>query len=118
MKVNPLIPYFVIAVLGLMLTLGLSLIGVFQQADDGEEDPASMDPVEYGEELVNANCISCHGENLEGASGPAIREAGSVFSEDEIIDISMNGIGNMPAIIGNPEEADAIAQYLISLSEE
>ncbi|MDA3130725.1 c-type cytochrome [Aliibacillus thermotolerans] len=117
MKGKPLIPFFLIAMLGLMLTLGLSLIGVYQQADDGEEDPASMDPVEYGEELVNSNCISCHGENLEGASGPAIADVGSRLSEEEIIDISVNGIGSMPAGIANPEEAQAIAQYLLSLEE-
>ena len=31
------------------------------------------------EKIVNANCIACHGQNLEGASGPALNRRWSSF---------------------------------------
>ncbi|MFZ4452000.1 cytochrome c550 [Salibacterium aidingense] len=119
MKGKPLIPFFLIAVAGLLLTLGLSLVGVNQQAGDGgEEEAAEQDPVEYGEEVAMENCVSCHGDNLEGASGPDLTTAGEKYSAEEIADIAQNGTGDMPSGIANAEEAQAIAEYLMSLSEE
>nr|WP_275899628.1 cytochrome c [Bacillus piscicola] len=99
--------------------LGLSLVGFYQQADDSEGGEAEKeDPVEYGEELVSSSCISCHGENLEGASGPDIHDVGAKMSKEEIADIAQNGVGAMPSGIANPEEAAAIAEYLTSIAEE
>ncbi|MDQ0299734.1 cytochrome c550 [Salibacterium salarium] len=118
MKGKPLIPFFLIAVVGLLLTLGLSIVGVNQQADDESGDTEEQDPVEYGEEVVMESCVSCHGDNLEGASGPAIVDAGDDHSAEEIADIAQNGIGDMPSGQANAEEAQAIAEYLMSLSEE
>ncbi|MGY4690335.1 cytochrome c550 [Salibacterium sp. K-3] len=117
MKGKPLIPFFLIAVAGLLLTLGLSLVGVNQQAGDGEEG-GEQDPVARGEEVVNENCISCHGENLEGGSGPALTDVGNKLSAEEIADIAQNGKGDMPSGIATAEEAQAVAEYLMSLSEE
>ncbi|SDH48373.1 cytochrome c550 [Alteribacillus persepolensis] len=120
MKNKPLIPFLITAVAGLLLMLGLSLVGVNQQqAGEDGEDAEQQDPVEYGEELVNENCISCHGENLEGQGDyPAINDSGEQYSAEELADIAQNGIGDMPGGIANPEESQAIAEYLMSLSEE
>ncbi|SDI86179.1 c-type cytochrome [Alteribacillus bidgolensis] len=119
MKNKPLIPFFLTAVAGLLLMLGLSLVGVNQQAGDENGEGEEQDPVEYGEELVNENCISCHGDNLEGQGDyPAINNAGENYSAEEIADIAQNGTGDMPGGIANAEEGEAIAEYLMSLSEE
>ncbi|MFB5662089.1 c-type cytochrome [Alteribacillus sp. HJP-4] len=119
MKAKPLIPFFLIAVAGLLLMLGLSLVGINQQANDEEGGGETDDPVAYGEEVVTENCISCHGENLEGQGEyPAIDTAAEDHSAEEIVDIAQNGVGEMPGGIANAEEAEAIAAYLQSLAEE
>ncbi|RNF38188.1 cytochrome c551 [Planococcus salinus] len=93
----------------------------------GEEttEPADEAPVENpgGEEaeestvdaeaVVNQNCTSCHGENLEGAGNfPALNDVGSRLSEEEIREIIDEGQGSMPPDIIEGEEADAVAQWL------
>lgn len=100
-----------------MLMLGLSLVGFYVSTGETEEEGADMDPVELGEEVVTSNCTSCHGENLEGASGPAIENVGAEMSNEEIADIAVNGVGSMPGGIASPEEAEAIAEYLTSIAE-
>ncbi|RKD73020.1 cytochrome c550 [Sinobaca qinghaiensis] len=123
MKRKPLIPFLLIAVLGLLLTLGLSFIGLSEQAEREAEESGEAsvedDPVAYGEDLVAENCISCHGENLEGQGEfPAINNAASNYSAEEISTIAQEGIGDMPGgIAANAEEGDAIAEYLMSLEE-
>jgi cytochrome c551 len=47
--------------------------------------------------LYDNNCASCHGANLEGSFGPALTNAGSKFSKEEIDEIIKNGVGQMPA---------------------
>lgn len=65
------------------------------------------------EQVVNQNCTSCHGENLEGAGNfPALNDVGSRLSEEEIRQIIDEGEGAMPADIIEGEEADAVAQWL------
>lgn len=74
-----------------------------------EESTSSVDP----EQVVQQNCISCHGENLEGQGNfPALNDVGSRLSEEEIREVIANGQGAMPAGIIEGEEADAVAQWL------
>lgn len=63
-------------------------------------------------------CISCHGENLEGVgTNPPL--TGIERSVEEIQDIAVNGIGNMPANIfnGSEEELQQLAEFIISVNE-
>ncbi|MBU8905682.1 cytochrome c550 [Desertibacillus haloalkaliphilus] len=124
MKGKPLVPFAVTAVLGILLMIVLSLVGLNHQATleegDGEEVEEVVefdDPIQAGEDLVNQSCISCHGNDLTGVSGPAINALEGQYSEDEIADIVLNGIGGMPAMPHNEVEAEAIATYLLSISE-
>lgn len=124
MRGKPLIPFAIIGVIGIFLMVTLSLIGQGQRADmyaDGEEAVEEIvefdDPIAAGEELVGGSCIGCHGQNLEGASGPALTSLEGKYSAEEIADIVLNGIGSMPAMPVNEVEADAIAQYLLSISQ-
>ncbi|MFC4712688.1 cytochrome c551 [Planococcus dechangensis] len=87
----------------------------------GGDDAAPEEPVDTGgetavvdaEQVIQQNCISCHGENLEGAGNfPALNDVGSRLSEEEILDIIENGKGAMPANIIQGEEAQAVAEYL------
>lgn len=77
--------------------------------DSGGSGDSSIDP----EQVVQQNCISCHGENLEGAGNfPSLNDVGSRLSEEEIRDVIDNGRGAMPPDIIEGEEADAVAQWL------
>jgi len=68
---------------------------------------------EPGAEIYAQNCLACHGDNLEGSVGPDLTLVGDWFSEDEIKDIALNGIGNMPAnIVRHEEDAEVLAEWL------
>ena len=60
------------------------------------------------EEVYQENCASCHGENLEGASGPAI--AGT--PQDQVAEMIENGGNGMPAGLVEGEEKDMVAQWV------
>ncbi len=78
-------------------------------ADSGGEETSAVD----AEQVVQQNCISCHGENLEGAGNfPSLNDVGSRLSEDEIHSVIENGQNAMPAGLIEGEEATAVAKYL------
>lgn len=80
----------------------------------GDEGAGDSEAVAQGEEIVQSNCISCHGENLEGATGPSLQGVGDKYSEEELHDILVNGIGSMPGGLASGNE-DAVVQYLLTL---
>lgn len=67
-----------------------------------------------GEATFKANCVSCHGNNLEGAVGPNLQKIGAEHSADEIAGIISNGRGGMPAFKGqlSDDEIQGVAQWL------
>ncbi|TFD95817.1 cytochrome c551 [Jeotgalibacillus sp. R-1-5s-1] len=77
--------------------------GSGEQASSGELDPR---------EVYVGNCSGCHGDNLEGGSGPNLEDVGSRYSYDEILDIIQNGKGRMPGNLIEGEEAEVVAQWL------
>lgn len=78
-------------------------------ADSGDGDTAAVD----AEQVVQQNCISCHGENLEGQGNfPPLNDVGARLSEEEILGVIENGQGAMPAGIIEGEEATAVAKWL------
>ncbi|WP_368504790.1 cytochrome c550 [Alkalihalophilus sp. As8PL] len=124
MKGRPLLPFGIIAIVGIVVMISLSFMGLNQReamnADEEETEEVTEfeDPVAAGEELTQASCIGCHGGDLGGASGPALTSLEGSYSQEEITDIILNGQGAMPAISNvNDVEADAIAEYLLSISE-
>ncbi|ADU29882.1 cytochrome c550 [Evansella cellulosilytica] len=124
MKGKPLYPFAVTAILGIALIVVLSFIGLDQSRDmagednGGEETPQFDDPIELGEYVYEQNCINCHGGDLAGVgSNPAINGLEGVKSEEEIVAIIHEGPGAMPAFPQLGEEAEAVAQYILSFSE-
>ncbi len=64
-------------------------------------------------------CINCHGENLEGAVGPALVDLD--MTAEEIKDIAVNGKPpGMPAGLfkGTDEELDKLAEFIVNLKSE
>lgn len=125
MKKNAAVPYAIIAVLGILAIIIISLIGVGQrndiqeaeQADEGaateETDEADEgETTDDPEEIFESNCASCHGGDLSGGMGPDLTSVGADHSEDEIHDIIMNGKGDMPAGMATEDEADVLSDWL------
>lgn len=81
-------------------------------ADDATNDNGAATTDVDAEAVVQQNCASCHGGNLEGGVGPALDKAGATHSEEEIHEIIENGKGSMPAGLIDGEEADAVAAWL------
>lgn len=121
MNRNPLIPFGLIAVLGIVLMVVVSFWGLNNadkmlaaQADkqkaatEQAAAPAANDP----EGLFKASCASCHGQNLEGAVGPNLTQVGGRLSADQINTIINNGGATMPPGIVDAEKAKTIAAWL------
>ncbi|TFE03902.1 cytochrome c551 [Jeotgalibacillus salarius] len=79
-----------------------------EEATDTGSSAGEMDP----EEIFIGNCSGCHGDNLEGASGPNLQEVGSRLSQDEILNVIQQGQGSMPAGLIEGEEAEVVAEWL------
>ncbi|MZQ86041.1 c-type cytochrome [Paenibacillus sp. 5J-6] len=64
--------------------------------------------------VFKANCVSCHGVNLEGAVGPNLQKVGSKLSKDQVAATVTNGKGAMPSFKGklNDDEISSLATWL------
>ncbi|RYG74719.1 cytochrome c [Lentibacillus lipolyticus] len=127
MKKNPVIPYALIAGLGILLVIVVSVVGLNQQEaiqdeENGEQEEQQQQDGESegggetaanGEEIYQSNCASCHGSDLSGGVGPDLTSVGSDYSKEELKEIIAEGFPpNMPGGIVKGEEADAVAQWL------
>lgn len=67
---------------------------------------------------ADQSCINCHGENLEGVSGPTL--VGTGHTPEDVIEIVQNGVGTMPAgtFTGTDEELEKLAEYISGLVTE
>ncbi|UTR14391.1 cytochrome c [Salipaludibacillus sp. LMS25] len=120
MKGKPLYPFAVTAVLGIGLIIILSFVGINmgdQASENGENNEAQEfdDPIELGESLYQNSCVSCHGGDLEGASGPALD--GGNLSHEDILNAISEGPGTMPPDLVTGEDAEAVAEYILAENE-
>ncbi|MCA0172776.1 c-type cytochrome [Bacillus sp. RAR_GA_16] len=69
------------------------------------------------EATYQTNCLSCHGDNLQGKVGPQISDVGSRLSKDEILTVIQNGKGQMPGNIlgGDTEKEENLASWLADM---
>lgn len=114
MKRNPLIPFALIAALGIAVMLIISLKGA-KQADEIANGGKKEGPVASTkpDEIYAQTCVTCHGDQLQGAVGPNLTKVGSRYSEDEIKAILQNGKeGGMPAGLVSGPQLDAVAKWL------
>lgn len=82
------------------------------------DDEVAIDTDDPGYELYSNSCAGCHGDSLDGGSGPAL--IGIEESKEEIETIAVEGIGDMPSDIfqGSDEELEQLAEFIISVNEE
>ena len=120
---NAAAPYAIIAVLGIVAVIIISVIGLNQRVDIAEGNEPEQ--VEEGgaaegetaggdaDAVFQNNCAMCHGADLTGGAGPDLTAVGSSLSVDDIKDIIQNGKGAMPAISAvQGEELEAISTWL------
>ncbi len=114
MKRNPLIPFAMIAAIGILLMLVFSFVGLdnmkemAKEKEGGGEEQAASNP----EEIVKQNCTSCHGQNLEGGVGPSLKDVGERLDAAKIEETIKNGKGSMPAGVIPADQAASVAEWL------
>ncbi|HLR60183.1 MAG TPA: c-type cytochrome [Pseudogracilibacillus sp.] len=84
-----------------------------------ESEQVEIDMDDPGYEIYSENCLSCHGDALEGgAAGPEL--IGTDHTAEEIADIAQNGIGDMPPdmFTGSDEELDELVEFMLSAINE
>ena len=66
--------------------------------------------------LYNANCASCHGEDLRGSPAvPSLQNIGERFSNDELAAVIRQGTGTMPGFLDmGGRTANDIVEFLIT----
>lgn len=66
------------------------------------------------EATVKANCISCHGDQLQGGAGPSLQQEGASHDAPQIYSIVTKGRGQMPSFKDRlaPEEIANVALWL------
>jgi cytochrome c550 len=128
MRGRPLFPYAGIAVVGLVLMIVLSLMGVNQKeariALEGEEPVQEQvadtsSPASLGEETYKSTCIGCHGGNFDGPMGN-LNGLGDRRSKEDIIAILTEGGAEfgMPGMAAYPDvDAEALADYLLEATK-
>ncbi|HSI68143.1 MAG TPA: c-type cytochrome [Planococcus sp. (in: firmicutes)] len=86
-------------------------------------EEVDIDTTDPGYEVyANSSCISCHGDNLEGAVGPTL--VGTGLSAEEIADIAVNGImveGQQtmpPSWDGSDEDLQLLSEFIAGLEAE
>jgi len=87
-----------------------------EKADQNEPKTPEIEMTSSVGEVYNLGCASCHGEDLQGNVGPDISKVGSEYSKDEIKDIIVNGIGDMPGgALEDDEDVELLTEYLTEL---
>lgn len=100
----------------LAIVLMFTLPGKEQVAE--EQKPTmpevTMDATAAEATVKEAGCISCHGDQLQGAVGPNLQKIGSQLSAEEIYTIVAKGKGGMPTFKDKlkEEEIANVAQWL------
>jgi cytochrome c550 len=88
------------------------------KAEVAEENKPTMPEVVLdaagAETLVKANCITCHGDQLQGGVGPNLQQEGAQHDAAQIYSIVTKGRGQMPSFKDKlaPEEIANVALWL------
>lgn len=114
-KRNPIIPYFIVFALGIILVFFLGIKGIGDAKKMASEDENGETVVFEPESWAQQACIVCHGDNLEG-KGNAPSLVGTDLTKDEIVDILINGTeGGMPPGTVPSEHVEQMAEWILNL---
>lgn len=114
MSRNPLLPYGIIAVVGLFLIIIISYVGVNHREAAEKDNNNEIEEAMTVEEVFKKQCATCHGDDLSGSNtAPDLLDVGSRLSEDEIKDVIINGADGMPGGLVNQEQTEMITEWLL-----
>ncbi|MFC3771730.1 c-type cytochrome [Paenibacillus sp. GCM10012303] len=83
----------------------------------GGEQPNEMSAELSIPTVYKQNCMSCHGNQLQGRVGPNLQTVGSRLTEEKLIQLINDGKGGMPAY-GKRLSEDDIASIAAWLAEQ
>lgn len=103
----------------LALIFGSALFLAACGGDDTDTSSGGEATKSVGETVVQKNCTTCHGGNLQGGgAAPALNDVGARLTAEEIKDIVVNGTsGGMPPYGNNFEESE-IEEIVAYLAEQ
>lgn len=119
MNRNPIIPFVLIMVIGVVAMFLMSFKGlgdmeeIAAQKENGgapTEETASATPEDIYQQK---GCVGCHGGDYSGGVGPALK--GTALSQEEIANIIVNGKNAMPGGLVTAEQAPAMAEWIATL---
>ena len=97
--------FFVVFCLACCLGVGL----LFNLPDKGEKTaeqqptvsiPDKPQDVQAAADIYKSNCVSCHGDQMQGGVGPNLTKVGGTLSKTQIYNQIVKGGGVMPAFKG------------------
>lgn len=96
----------------LLIAFGVAACGGGGGADEGADGADRA--MAAGGRLYANRCSACHGEGLEGAFGPELRNIGGRMSRDELIAVIRDGTGLMQGFKDRltDEEIAAIVDWI------
>ncbi|SDJ69420.1 c-type cytochrome [Sediminibacillus albus] len=83
----------------------------------GESETAESGDPSNGESVFENNCLSCHGEQGAGASGPNLQESGVAEDQSQVEEMVRSGGNGMPSFEGDLSDAE-IADVTAYITEE
>src|SRR5699024_3104463 len=93
-----------------------------QRAEENKPElptEVAIDTDHPGVAIYEENCLSCHGDQLEGTqAAPGLID--TEYSAEEIAEIAVDGIGSMPPdqFTGTDEELEQLVEFILSVEEE
>ncbi|CAM4443885.1 mono/diheme cytochrome c family protein [Paenibacillus endophyticus] len=83
-----------------------------------KEEAAQIDPpvsipetpvdTSNAESIYKSNCMHCHGDEYQGAMGPALNQVGSTLGREKIYKQIVHGGGGMPGYEGRLSEEEIV----------
>ncbi len=86
----------------------------FLESMDGKIPEVSLvsQPSNGSEPTAIITCKGCHGDKLQGGSGPVLDTIGALYSKEQINKIIKEGKGQMPGGLIKGEDVDQVTDYL------
>jgi mono/diheme cytochrome c family protein len=95
-----------------LFILSLTIFACASADEDSAQETGDV-YLASGESLYGTYCAACHGETGFGTyQGPALAEDIGEISEEQIVDIILNGDDDMEPVDVSEEEAVRIAAYV------
>ncbi|MFD0711987.1 c-type cytochrome [Paenibacillus sp. GCM10027626] len=107
MKKRMLLQILLLALVAMIVLAGCSS----KESGGGNTDGLAVTDAEA---IYKNRCLGCHGNDLQGRTGPNLQKVGASLTEAELAEKITNGNKGMPAFkkVLKQEEIDALAAWL------